>query len=146
MLFEKLKEDRMIAMKAGDKLKSNLLSILIADIQRNAVKMITVPSDTEVLAMIKKFIKNIELTIDIANKASKECDKERTELIILHEYMPKMMTANEMDQCLNIVIALLNIDPENINKEKGKIIGALKKQYGATIDLSYIAKAISKYL
>lgn len=94
MLFDKLKQDRIQAMKERNYIIKDLLGTLIGECSKETKE----PTDDKVIATIKKFIKNTEEClkyISDSDKLNPLC-KEMNELIILESYLPKQMTEEEI--------------------------------------------------
>lgn len=141
MLFDKLKSDRILAMKAKDSSKNALLSTLVGEIENIAKsgKNVVAITDDVVIATTKKFIKNIEQTIELLNKANENTDKEMVELKILSVYMPKGLSEDET--VVIVTEAISNLGITSI-KDTGKLMGFMKKNYGARVDMAFVSNLL----
>lgn len=97
-LYIKLKEDHMTARKCGDTVVISLLGTLINDINESILKGLSMaqygilkPTDEEVLAVIKQYVKNANITLELADDA-----KTKEELRILQTYQPTLLTDEEV--------------------------------------------------
>ena len=88
MLIQKLKEDRMIAMRKGETQKKDLLGCVIADSTKNNRE----PEDVVVLAIIKKFIDNAN---EVLKCAPNNINANR-EIEILNSYRPKQLIEKDI--------------------------------------------------
>ena len=108
MLIEKIREDMMTAKKARNKLASDLLSTLYAEaiaVGRKTENRL--PTDSEVIATVKKFIGNASETLtNVAGKTGYETVTENTkaEIEILNGYVPTQLTEGQLR---NIVSAMV---------------------------------------
>ena len=149
MLFDKLKADRLAAMKIKDSRKNALLSTLVGEIEnknknKNKIKVSkeTIEIiDEIVIATAKKFIKSIEQTIELLHEANANTDNEMGELKILSEYMPQSLLEEETTSI--VTDAIKNLDIQSM-KEMGKLMGFMKKNYGARVDMSFVSKLIKE--
>ena len=106
MLLNKLKEDSLVAFKAREKQKTELLRTLIGECSKDAVLVDgeKTVEDTKVIATIKKFIDNAKVMIekgnvDAAAKASSEVD-------ILTTYLPRQMDESDLRLAIKSAIEL----------------------------------------
>lgn len=101
-LLERIRSENLEARKAGDRLKSSLLTTLISEAQavgKNA-KPPRETTDEEVVSLIKKFIKNSEFVSQkalegIALNKMDVIQSASNEIKILEEFLPKQLTGEE---------------------------------------------------
>jgi uncharacterized protein YqeY len=134
MLFERMKIERIEAMKSSSHIKKNLLSTLIGD----ATKLDKTPSDEKVIATVKSFLKNIQKSIDECAEKGITLSIESefqyaTELAILEDYLPKQLTETEIRK---EVSTLLNAHYRTI----GEIMNYFKTRYAGTYDGALVSK------
>jgi uncharacterized protein YqeY len=131
MLIEKIKDDRIKALKAKDEKKKSLLGVLIAD----ACKDEKQPDDMTVIRFVKKFIENARENLQVLEKgcgtpASKE-DAQR-EIDILLEYLPSQLTGDPLIDAIRQVMSLEAIEAHPSNM--GKVMKALGVHYAGRYD------------
>lgn len=114
-LQEKIQSDLKMAMLNKDVNKRDLIRVLIGEINRMGKDV----SDEDVLKIIKKMTENASLM------------NNEIEINILSEYLPKMLTEQEIDVIISDYI--LNNDINNI-KQMGLVMKYLKDEYGSSID------------
>lgn len=98
-LINKIKSDQVESRKARDSIKSSLLTTLIGEAEvvgknkRNGA-----PTDSEVLALIKKFIDGVNQTIAyiMFDDSVDRMSVLNTEKAILESYMPKQLSYDEI--------------------------------------------------
>jgi len=123
MLIDKIKEDMITAKKLGHKNKGSLLNTLYAEasaIGKNNGNRAT--TDAEVIAVIKKFLKNLEETLKSIPLTKQGPFLE--EVDILNQYLPKQLSKEELT---DIIKAL---DTKNM----GDIMKHLKDNYMGLYD------------
>lgn len=98
-LYEKLKQDHISARKGGDVIRISLLGTLINDINESILKGLSMsqygilkPTDEQVLAVIKQYVKNANTTLEIAGSDP----RTEAELEILQSYQPSLLTDEEI--------------------------------------------------
>jgi len=131
MLIERMKEDRLKALKSRNEKKKNLLGVLIAD----ACKDEKQPDNTTVIRFVKKFIENAKDNLAVLEKgggatASKE-DAQK-EIEILTEYLPSQLTGDALKEAIRQALTLEGIEPQPSNM--GKVMKALGVHYAGQYD------------
>ena len=100
-LIQQIKDDRITAMKAGDKTKSTWLVTLLSEVQRSQSSPSEVPSDEEVQKVVKKCIKGLDDLI--ANSGG--TPEMHAEKDLLQGYMPTLMGEDELTKLVEQEIA-----------------------------------------
>ncbi|MDD2319310.1 MAG: GatB/YqeY domain-containing protein [Geobacteraceae bacterium] len=131
MLIEKIREDRIKALKAKDDKKKSLLGVLIAD----ACKDVKQPDDMAVVRLVKKFIENAKENLQAFEKgggsaANKE-DAQR-EIEILGEYLPSQLTGDALVEAIRQVMTIETI--ESLPANMGKVMKALGTHHAGSYD------------
>ena len=128
MLIERIKADRLAAMKSRDELKKNLLGTLVAA----ATKDSKAPDDAAVAKTLRSFLKSLEETIGLlegkrpGRSASSE-PKPRFCRAICHRPLSELALRASIDE---IVAGL----PERSPKAMGQVMAALKDRHGDALD------------
>jgi uncharacterized protein YqeY len=131
MLIEKIRADRLIAMKARDEKKRNLLGVLIAD----ACKDVKHPDDTAVVRFVKKFIENAKenlQALDRSGGAATAREDARREIDILTDYLPSQLTGDSLAEAIGKAMALEAI--EALPSNMGKVMKAMGIHYAGQYD------------
>jgi uncharacterized protein YqeY len=125
----KIKNDQLQARKNKDVLQTNLLTVLISEIQKKAKddkdRDVT---DEDCLITIRKFINNIEELL-----RSKDDEEAKQELVILNSYLPKQLTVSEMEK---------EID-DMIQNQPDVKIGDIMNHFKKTFNGQYSGKELS---
>lgn len=140
MLIEKIKADQVSARKAYDAAKSLLLTTLIGEAQavgkNNGNRE---PTDAEVVAIVKKFIKGMDDTIGYLGDSNKDATVTvQLEKDIISAYLPKQMTPEEITLALKTAIV-------EVGSNMGKVMGYMKANYEGQYD-GKVASTIVKTL
>jgi uncharacterized protein YqeY len=126
-LLQKVKDDQLAARKAYNALSANLLTTLIGEaaaIGKNDGNRET--TDIEVIAIIKKFISNLEFNLKTVGKNSPVFASQVVdEMNILKSYLPRQMTDDEVRSEIELVIA-----NSKTPVTMALLMGHLKTNYG----------------
>ena len=104
-----------------------------------------VSTDAEVVAVIKKFVKNIDETLNVVSKDSTKVDRVEAlgkEKALLSNFLPKQLSEDELRTILADFVAAL---PEKNPKAMGKVLGSLKEAFAGQYD-GALASRVTKEL
>ncbi len=95
-LIAQIKEKQINARKSGSKEASLLTTLLgeAAAVGKNAGNRET--TDAEVVAVVKKFIKNIDETISALSSRNQDSSAFVAEKKVLEEFLPKQLSEDEL--------------------------------------------------
>ena len=127
MLIDRIKADRLEAMKARDELRKNLLGTLFAA----ATKETKTPDDATVTKSIRAFVKSLDETILLLRDRGLEAEQQRAERAILETYLPRALGEEELRASIAELVAAL---PERSPKAMGQVMAALKARHGDALD------------
>lgn len=148
-LLEQIRAEQIDARKNKDSVKASLLTTLLGEYE-GAVKTgafskkgtpqdggtVTAPlySPETMQALIKKFIKNIDITLEVKQSADLEREKE-----ILLSYLPKQLTEEQLSDIIGTMI-------ENgvVDKNMGSIMQALNANFKGGFDGKTASEIIKK--
>lgn len=131
MLLKKIKADQLAARIAKNSIKTALLTTLIGDAEMVGKNASRETTDDEVVAVIKKFLKNnLEFQKHVTN------DDLTVEQKILESYLPKQLTTEEL------VEIITNNFGDELKSKKGAIMKFLKENYAGLYDGATAAKVI----
>jgi uncharacterized protein YqeY len=141
-LLIRIKADQLQARKGKMTMVAALLTTLIGEaeaIGKNAGNRAT--TDDEVLALIAKFIKNLDETIRLLPDTDERKLSAICERTCLMQYQPRQLTEAELkDHVRAIHAGLLGMQAK---ASMGDIIGVLKSRFGGQYD-GKLASAIVK--
>lgn len=127
-LMSKLRQDQLHARKVKDSDTASLLTTLIGEaamIGKNDGSRET--TDAEVIAVIKKFIKNINETLDV-RADDLHLLKERA---ILESYLPQQISGDRLENTIQGII--MSVGAESM-RDMGKVMKTLKENYDGQFD------------
>ena len=101
--------------------------------------------DQEIISILKKMNKQRNDSCAAYKKAGREdlLKKEQEEISIINNFLPKQMSDEETKKICKRVIE--SLQAKSI-KDMGKVMGALKKEYGDVLDFSKVSNFIKEFL
>ena len=127
MLIDRIKADRLQAMKARDELKKNLLGTLASAAGKDS----KAPDDATVVRTVRAFLKSLDETIALLEAKGLDAGPQRAEKAILEGYLPRGLTEAELKASIEEIVAGL---PERSPKAMGQVMAALKARHGEALD------------
>jgi len=147
-LEKKIEEKLNESLKNKDKTVFPTLRLIIS-----AIKDFKIASkvkdgslkDQEIISILKKMNKQRNDSCEAYKKAGREdlLKKEQDEISIINNFLPKQMSEEETKNICKKVIENLGA---NSIKDMGKVMAALKKDYGDVLDFSNVSKVIKEFL
>ncbi len=145
MLKEKLLEDLKNSMKEKNIVRKNVIQMVRAAIlQVEKDKQITL-EDNQIIDIIAKESKKRKDSLVDYEKSGREdlINEIKEEIEILAEYLPKQLSAEEVENIVKEVIAVVGATSM---KDMGKVMKVAKEKIGASSDGRTINEAVKKNL
>ena len=151
MLRTQINDALKTAMKAGDqKTRVATLRLINAaikdrDVAARGEDRSDGATDDEILAILTKMVKQREDSAEAFDQGSRPdlAEQERTEIEIIREFLPKQMSADEIEAAVSDV--LRENEAEGL-KDMGKCMNALKERYTGSMDFSAASKLVKAAL
>jgi uncharacterized protein YqeY len=143
MLIERIREDRLKALKTRDDRKKNLLGVLIADACRDEKH----PDDMTVIRFVKKFIENAKENVKALEQGygtAVSTEDAQKEIEILMEYLPSQLTGASLVDAIRQVMTLEAIEAQP--SSMGKVMKALGVHYAGKYDGKEASEAVKGVL
>ncbi len=133
------------ALKAHDELRLSTLRMLSSALNYGFIEKQHKLNEEEEIVVIKKEAKMRKDAIEAYEKvgAIDRADKERLELKILQEFLPKEMSDEELEP---LVMQALNQTGAKTISEMGKVIGLVMAKAGGRADGSKVAQLVKSKL
>jgi hypothetical protein len=144
-LKQQITNDMKLAMKAKDKPALKAIRMILGAIKQKEIDDRIELNDTQVLAVIKKMVKQRKDSISQFSDAGRIdlVEVEEAELAIINNYMPKQLTEDEVDAFVTKVIVDSGADSM---KDMGKLMGILKSQIDGKADMGLVSQLIKSKL
>ena len=146
-LFDRISEDIKSAMKARDKVRLETLR----NIKKVFLEAKTAPGandileDADAMKILQKLAKQGRETAQtfIDNNRQDLADAELAQAAVIEEYLPKPMTAEEIEAAVREIISATGASSM---KDMGKVMGAASKQMAGKADGKAISEIVKRLL
>ena len=131
-LLQQVKTTQLQARKNRDTASAAILTTLIGEaeaIGKNEGNRTT--TDLEVVAMVKKFIKNLDEVVSLTSPESIAHQNALDEKKLLTQFLPKQLSQDELSQVLVDLTTELNA---HAPKDMGRIMKLLKERFDGQYD------------
>ncbi len=150
MLRERLREDLKTSMKAKEERKVATLRLILAalkdrDIAARGEGNEEGISEEDVMAMLSTMVRQRRDAITLYEEGGRQelADREREEIDIIHEFLPKQLGEEEIADAVNEVIARL--DAKGL-KDMGRIMADLRGHFAGQMDFGRASQIVKAQL
>jgi uncharacterized protein YqeY len=144
-LKDRITDDMKDAMRARDASRLSTIRLLLAAIKQREVDGRVALTDTDVLAILDKMVKQRRESIaqfEAGNRPDLAA-VERAEIEVLQAYMPKPLSESEIGQMIDAAIAATGAAGA---PGIGKVMAVLKPQLAGRADLSAVSALVKSRL
>ena len=101
--------------------------------------------DSDIISLLKKMIKQRNESCEVYKKAGRTelLESETKEINVINTFLPKQLSEEETKKICEEVIKSVGASSM---KDMGKVMGALKKEYGDVLDFSKVSNFIKEFL
>lgn len=144
-LKEQITEDMKAAMRAKDAGKLGTIRLLTAAMKQKEVDERVELTDTHVLAIIEKMIKQRKDSISQFEAAGRTdlVEQERAELAVLAAYMPAQLSEAEIAEQVQAAVAETGATGP---QDMGKVMGVLKGKLAGRADMTAVSGLVKAAL
>ncbi len=145
-LKNKINEDLNAAMKARDNVRTETLRSIRAEILKmDKSGMNREMTEEEEIQLIGRQAKMRKESIELFAQAGRQdlVDKENAQLVIINEYLPAQMSADEAEVIITKIIADTGAESE---KDFGRVMGEAMKALKGKIDGKIIQEMVKSKL
>lgn len=145
-IYETLRADIIVAMKAKDTARATILRTADAAVQRAAMDLNKPIDDALSLAILRKAVKNLQdANTEFAKGGRADLvAANEAEIAVLSAYLPAGLDAAKLEA---LVVEAIAATGATTKKEMGKVIGALKQHPDAgLIDFGVVSKLVQARL
>ena len=145
LLRARVVEDMKTAMRAKDAQRLSAIRLLLAALKQREVDERIELTDTDVLAIVEKMIKQRRDSIEQFEKGGRQdlADKEQFEISVLQGYMPAAMSAAEVDVTVNEAISSTGA---KLMADMGKVMALLKPKLAGRADMGKVSALVKTKL
>ena len=144
-LKDRVTEDMKTAMRAKDSARLSNIRMLLAACKQKEVDERVVLDDAAVVAIVDKLIKQRKDSIAAFALAARTdlVDKETAELQVLEAYLPQRLSAEQIAQGVQALVAELGAAGPG---DMGKVMGAAKARFAGQADMGMVSAAVKQAL
>jgi len=144
-LREQLSEDIKTAMKAREAERLAALRLMLAAVKQREVDERVTLDDAGVVSVVEKMIKQRKDSIAQYEKAARQdlADKEKYEISVIEAYLPKQMSAQEIEAAVGEAIAATGAKSA---ADMGKVMGVLKPGLAGRADMGKVSALVKAKL
>jgi len=144
-LRDRITEDMKAAMRAKDAPRLSAIRMLQAAIKQREVDERIALDDAAVTSIVDKLIKQRKDSIAAFEKATRDdlVAKESAEVTVLEAYLPKRLSATEVDAEVKAIVAELGATGPG---DMGKVMGAAKSRLAGKADMAAVSAAVKAAL
>lgn len=141
MLRQKLQDDSMIALKAGDKTKLSVLRFILAQIKNKEIDKKLELTDEETMVVLRKVIKELKESVEAFEKGGRKelAEDSKKQLEFASVYLPAEISDEELKAEIEKIIKENQAVFDNNQKA---IIGICMKQLKSKADPGRIMKTL----
>jgi uncharacterized protein YqeY len=142
---KQLMEDMKLAMKSGNKTALDTIRILRAQIKTASIDKKDELDEAELAQVLQKEAKKRKEAMEIYKQVNREdlFEKEKAELGIISNYLPKQLSENDIDQIISESIASLQVSDE---KDMGRVMGVIMPKVKGKADGKIIQQKVKEHL
>ena len=149
-MHERFNEALKVALKSQDKVRISTLRLINAAIKDRDIADRTDNggagvSEDVVLEILAKVIKQRQESLSAYEEAGRLdlADQERSEIVIIQEFMPRQLEDDEIIAAVDT--ALAEVEAQTL-KDMGKVMGLLKQKYTGQMDFGKAGARVKEKL
>ena len=144
-LKHQITEDMKTAMRAKDSARLGTIRLLQAAMKQKEVDERVELDDIMVIAIVDKLIKQRKDSVVAYQSAGRQdlADIESAEMAVLQAYLPQRLSAEEVKQAVNAIVAELGASGPG---DMGKVMAAVKAQLAGKADMGEVSAAVKAAL
>ncbi|MFQ2013986.1 GatB/YqeY domain-containing protein [Aeromonas sp. 603607] len=144
-LKDQLKDQQKLAMLAKDKARLGAIRLLMAEIKQREVDTRIELNDEDILAVVTKMVKQRRDSISQFEAAGRQdlADKESAEIVVLQEFLPQQLTADEIAALIEQAIAESGAA---VMADMGKVMAVLKPKIQGRADVGAVSAQVKTRL
>ena len=144
-LRARIDEDVKTTMRARDRERLLVLRTLTAALKQREIDERIELTDTDVLAVLDKMVKQRREALEQYRGASREdlAAQEQAEIEILGAYLPEPLSEAELD---SLIAAAIDESGASSARDMGRVIGLLKPAVQGRADMAAVSRAVKARL
>jgi hypothetical protein len=147
-LKDTITNDMKAAMKAGDSAKLGTIRMLLAAMKQREVDERITLSDTDIIALVEKAIKQRKESIAQFTTGNRPdlVEKEEAEVKVLAAYMPAQMSDADIEAVVKAAVAEVAATGVSGNAAMGKVMAIVKPKLAGKADMTAVSGKVKAAL
>lgn len=143
--IEKLRAEQKNAMRAQDKVRLGTIRLALAAIKQDEVDMRKSLSESEVISILTKMVKQRKDSIAQYEAAGRQdlADIEAQEIAVVQDFLPRPLSSEELKVIIENAISTASATSV---RDMGKVMGLVKPQVEGRADMGQLGADIKKRL
>ena len=139
-----IKTQVTISMKDGDKFRTTVLRMILAEIQKIEIEEKSDLNELQITSILEKMIKQRNDAIVQFEQAERQelADKEKQEIDIIKEFLPEQLSEEEVSKLVSEVIS--EVGAKDM-KDMG-VMGSIKPLIAGKADTGVVSQLVKKAL
>ena len=144
-LKDLIKTQVTLSMKDGDKFRTTVLRMILAEIQKIEIEEKSDLNELQITSILEKMIKQRNDAISQFEQAKRQelADKEKQEIEIIREFLPEQMSDDEVSELVSKIIS--EVGAQDM-KDMGKVMGSIKPLIAGKADAGVVSQLVKKSL
>tara|TARA_B100000965_G_scaffold111231_1_gene91826 strand:+ start:9441 stop:9878 length:438 start_codon:yes stop_codon:yes gene_type:complete len=144
-MLQQIENDLKNALKNQDKIKAGVLRLLISKCKNKSIATGSPLNDSDVMKVLQTAAKQHKESIKLYKEGERTdlVDQETAELSIVEEYLPSMMTEDEIK---SIISSIIDETGASSMADFGKVMPQVMKQGAGKIDGGVAQKILKELL
>lgn len=141
----KLEDDLKSAMRERDVLRRDVIRYIRSEIRNQEIRLQRDLEDADAIQVLSRQAQQRRDSIEAFQKANRQdlVDKERAELDIISEYLPRQMSEAELDELASATIAAVGAAGP---RDMGKVMSAIMPQVRGRAEGKAVSALVSAKL
>ena len=140
-----IEEAAKSSMRDRNKERTSTLRMAISELKKEEIDKRTELSDEETTKILQRMIKQRKESMSQFIDASRDdlAEKEKSEILILEDFLPEQMSEDEMEK---LILEAISETEAKEPQDMGKVMGSLKSKIKGNADMGIISSIVKQKL
>ena len=140
-----IEEAAKSSMRDRNKERTSTLRMAISELKKEEIDKRTELSDEETTKILQRMIKQRKESMSQFIDASRDdlAKKEKSEILILEDFLPEQMSEDEMEK---LVLEAISETEAKGPQDMGKVMGSLKSKIKGNADMGIVSSIVKQKL
>ena len=140
-----IEEAAKSSMRDRNKERTSTLRMAISELKKEEIDKRTELSDEETTKILQRMIKQRKESMSQFIDASRDdlAEKEKSEILILEDFLPEQMSEDEMEK---LVLEAISETEAKEPQDMGKVMGSLKSKIKGNADMGILSCIVKQKL